>query len=153
MLSLSPACFPLLIISWELLLAAPPAPRLTFPGREQSPNVRRLSVMQNMKRPSAHSHFTDRQKKKWKTWSERLQRKEMKIQHWNLAAPPLLRAAGASLKHSSPQVFAVSQPTSFPILWEWWSFLTCTLTGREKSWQLNGILQIHHHLSCQGRAL
>lgn len=48
------------------------------------------------------------------------------------------------------QVFAMPQPTSFPILWKWCSFLSCTSTGREKSWQLNGILQIHHHLNCQG---
>lgn len=66
MLSLSPACFPLLIISWELPPAAPPAPRLTFPRREQSPNVRRFSVMQNMKRPLQLTPIsqTDRKKKK-----------------------------------------------------------------------------------------
>lgn len=119
-----------------------------LPRRKQSPNVRRLSATQQCETAtSALSHFTDR-KKKCKTWSEKLQRKEIKIQHSNFTAPPLLRAACASLKHSSLQVFAMPQPTSFPILWKWWSFLSCTLTGREKSWQLNGILQIHHHLSC-----
>lgn len=68
MLSLSPArscpMFPLLIISRELLSAAPPAPCLTFPGMKQSTNVRRLSATQQRETAtSAHSHFTDRGKK------------------------------------------------------------------------------------------
>lgn len=84
--------------SIDYFLGAPPAARLTFPWRKQSPNVRRLSATQQYEMAtSAHSHFTDRKKKKWKIWSEKLQRM-IKIQHSNFTAPPLLRAACASLK-------------------------------------------------------
>lgn len=83
----------------ELLPAAPPAPRLTFPGRKQSPNVRRLSATQQCETAtSAHSHFTDRQKK-----MENLVRKAAEEREQNIAFElnsPLLRAALASLKHS-----------------------------------------------------
>lgn len=49
--AISVLLFPLLIISRELPLAAPPASGLTFPGMKQSTNVRRLSARSSVKRP------------------------------------------------------------------------------------------------------
>lgn len=102
----------------------------------------------NMEQPLQLTPISQTERKKMENLVRKAAEERDRNTAFKLYSSSMLRAACVSL--AALQVFAMPQPTFFSILWKWWSFLSCKSTGREKSWQLNGILQIHHYLRCQG---